>query len=215
MPKLSELIKPINDILKKSNKLHKLYKINPLTAYSKGKGPGRRKSPNIQEFWTQKHTDNFEAIKKLIVKAPVLHLPNRDGKFSPECDSSAKHVGAVLYQHQNGCNNIVAFFSFTMPDAAVRYSSSELELCGLKKAILHFQYLLKYASFRVLMDHSALKNIYCLKKSLSNLSEYKGSWKKCQIILSHLNMFLVKICLCVTFCHAFRIIKMMGRPYHL
>ncbi len=64
-PKLSELIKPINDILKKSNKLHKLNKINPLTAYSKGKGRGKCRSPNIQQFWTKLHTVNFEAIKKL------------------------------------------------------------------------------------------------------------------------------------------------------
>ncbi len=41
LPKLSELIKPINDILKKSNKLYKLDKINPLTSCSKGKGPGK------------------------------------------------------------------------------------------------------------------------------------------------------------------------------
>ncbi len=82
------------------------------------------------------HTSQpIEAIKKLIVKAPVLHLPNRDGNCSLECASSAKQVGAVLYQLQNGCNNIVAFFSCTIPAAAVRYSSSELELCGLKKSI--------------------------------------------------------------------------------
>ncbi len=38
LPKLSELIKLINNILKMSNRLHKLDKINPLNAYSKGKG---------------------------------------------------------------------------------------------------------------------------------------------------------------------------------
>ncbi len=67
LPRLSELIKPINDILKKSNKLHKLDKINPLTPYSKGKRAEWGRSPNIQEFWTQRHTDNFEAIGNLIV----------------------------------------------------------------------------------------------------------------------------------------------------
>ncbi len=56
-----------------------------------------------------------------------------------------------------------------MPDAAVRYSSSELELFGLKRSIIHFQYLLKYASFRVLMDHSALENIYCSKKAAKTI----------------------------------------------
>ncbi len=51
-----------------------------------------------------------------------------------------------------------------MPDAACRYSSSEIELCGLKKAILHFQYLLKYANFTVIIDHRSLKFIYKSKK---------------------------------------------------
>ncbi len=79
------------------------------------------------------HTNNFEAIKSLIVQAPVLHLPACTGRFNLECDSSAKHVGSVLYQIQNGSKNVIAFYSATMPDAACRYSSSELELCGLKK----------------------------------------------------------------------------------
>ncbi len=39
---------------------------------------------------------------------------------------------------------VIVFYSATMPYAASRYSSSELKLCGLKKSILHFQYLLKY-----------------------------------------------------------------------
>ncbi len=164
LPKLSELIKPINDIIKKCNKLSKESKIQPLATYNKGKGPGRKRSPNILKFWTPIYTKNFEAIKSLIVEAPILHLPSRNGKFYLECDSSTKHVGSVLYQIQNGNKHVIAFYSAIMPDAASRYSSLELEICGLKKSILHFQYLLKYSAFTILMDHSALKCIYCSKK---------------------------------------------------
>ncbi len=106
------------------------------------------------------HTTNFEEIKSLIVKATILHLPARTGRFYLECDSSPKHVGSVLYEMQNGNKHVIAFYSATMPDAASRYSSSELELCGLKKSLLHFQ----YSTFTVLIDHSALKHIYCSKK---------------------------------------------------
>ncbi len=106
----------------------------------------------------------MEAIKAIIVQAPVLHLPARSGHFYLECDSSAKHVGSVLYQIQNGTQHVIAFYSETMPDAACRYSSSELELCGLKKSLLHFQYLLKYSTFTLLMDYSAVKRIYCSRK---------------------------------------------------
>ncbi len=110
------------------------------------------------------HTKNFEAIKVLIVEAPILHLPSRNGKLYLKCDSSAKHVGSVRYQIQKGDKYIIAFYCAAMLDAASQYLSSVLELCGLKKSILHFQYLMKYSSFTVLMDHSSLKRIYCSKK---------------------------------------------------
>ncbi len=53
LPKLSELIKPINDILKKINKVSMESKITPLATYNKGKGPGRKRSPDIQNFGDQ------------------------------------------------------------------------------------------------------------------------------------------------------------------
>ncbi len=123
LPKLSELIKQINDILEKFNNLNNADKICPLANYNKGKGSGRKRSLDIQKFWMPIHTKNFEAIKSLIVDAPILHLPARTGRFYLECDSSAKQVGSVLYQIQNGNKPIIAFYSDTMPDAASRYSS--------------------------------------------------------------------------------------------
>ncbi len=82
---------------------------------------------------------------------------------------------------QNGTKHIIVYYSATMPDAASRYSSSELELCGLKKSLLHFQYLFKYSTFTVLMDHIALKRIYqsrkpsktlCIQKFLEEISDF-------------------------------------------
>ncbi len=74
-PKLSKLIKQINDILEKCNKVVPAYKIRPLPTYVKGKGRGRKHSTDIQKYWMPIHTSNFEAIKALIIQAPVLHLP--------------------------------------------------------------------------------------------------------------------------------------------
>ncbi len=69
------------------------------------------------------HTKNFELIKKLLAQSPVLCLPDSKGKLFLECNSSAKHVGSVLYQVQNGRKWVVTFFSAVMPDAACKYSS--------------------------------------------------------------------------------------------
>ncbi len=165
LSKLSELIKPINDILKEVNQKKKDFpKIKPLKEYQKGKGHSKNRSPNIQTLWQPIHTENFEKIKSLITKAPILHLPNAKGHFTLEVDSSSKHVGSCLYQEQGGKNVIIAFFSSVMPEPAKRYSATEIELCGLKKSIIHFKYLLKYCKFSVIMDHSALKRILGSKK---------------------------------------------------
>ncbi len=99
LPKPPKLIKPINDILKKCYKVNKEDKISPLSTYAKGKGSDKKRCPDIENFWMQIHTTNFEAIKSLIVKAPILHLPTRTDRFYLECDSSAKHVGSVLYHN--------------------------------------------------------------------------------------------------------------------
>ncbi len=72
---------------------------------------------------------------------------------------------------QNGHKHVIVFYSATMPDVASLYSSSELELCWLNPLV--FQYLLKYATFTVLMDHSALKHIYCSKKLAKTVSIQK------------------------------------------
>ncbi len=79
LPKLSELIKPINDILRKCNKVNKEDKISPLLTYAKGKVSGEKRSPDIQKFWMPIHITNCEAIKSLNVKAPILLLPARTG----------------------------------------------------------------------------------------------------------------------------------------
>ncbi len=88
----------MNDILKLCNKDNRCDKIPPLSDYTKGKGKGKRAPPDIQKFWLPLHSANFQMIKDLIVQACVLHLPARSGRFYLECDSSAKHVGSVLYQ---------------------------------------------------------------------------------------------------------------------
>ncbi len=151
------------------NKVNTPDKISPLPTYAKGRGKGKKRSLEIQKYWMPIHITNFEAIKQLIVQAPVLHLPAWSGHFYLECDSSAKHVRSVQYQIQNGTKHVIAFYSATMPDAACRYSNSELELCGLKKSLLHFQYLLKYSTFTDLMDHSALEHIYCSRQPVKSI----------------------------------------------
>ncbi len=54
LSKLLDHIKPINDILKNCNKVDPADKIKPLPIYAKGKGKGKKCSPNIPDTkWYQ------------------------------------------------------------------------------------------------------------------------------------------------------------------
>ena len=53
---------------------------------------------NVSFVWTYKVQDAFEALKKALVKAAVLALPNFEKEFLHETDACAVGVGAVLMQ---------------------------------------------------------------------------------------------------------------------
>ena len=50
----------------------------------------------------------FEEIKRRLVKAPVLHMPNCEGRFHLYSDTSKFVAGSALYQIQNGIPVLIA-----------------------------------------------------------------------------------------------------------
>ena len=117
----------------------------------------------------------------LITTAPVLVMPNNTGAFSLFSDTSKIACGSALYQEQKGEHRLVAYYSKKLPDAASRYSISELELCGLVANISAFKHVLRNTNFTVYVDHSALVHILRaksepptlrIKNLIEHLSEY-------------------------------------------
>ena len=154
LPNLANLLKPMYDLTRK----------------------------NLKKFeWTIKHQENFEKIKALIQQSPVLATPRSTGVYTIEVDSSRIATGGALYQMQDGENRLLAYFSKTLPRAAVNYSVTELELCGLYLAIESFSNLLKGNHFQAIVDHSSLVQILKgklepssmrLKKLIEKLGRY-------------------------------------------
>ena len=131
--------------------------------------------------WTNECQKTLDTIKKMLIKPPVLVMPNLTGKFTLVSDTSKLATGAALYQEQQGVLRLVAYNSKQLPEAAMRYSISELELLGLTINIASFKHYLKGENFSVVIDHSALVYIINsekepptlrLKKLLEILSQY-------------------------------------------
>ena len=53
-------------------------------------------------IWGEEQQESFEQIKKRLVCTPVLHMPNRWGRFHLYSDTSKFAAGSTLYQIQDG-----------------------------------------------------------------------------------------------------------------
>ena len=109
--------------------------------------------------WGKEQQDSFEEIKCRLIRLPVLHMPNKTGRFHLYSDTSKFATSSALYQIQNGKPKLIAYASKRLPEAAKSYSITELELCGLAINIASFSHLLKRVDFDAIVDHLALTYI--------------------------------------------------------
>ena len=79
-------------------------------------------------IWGKEQQDSFEEIKCRLIKPPVLHMPNKTGRFHLYPDTSKFATGSALYQIQNGKPKLIAYASKRLLEAAKCYSITELEL---------------------------------------------------------------------------------------
>ena len=93
-PELQKLLKPIYDLTRKGRPLH----------------------------WRKEWQDSFMEIRCRLIKPPVLHMPNRMGRFCLYSDTSKYATGSALYQIQGGKPKLIAYASKRLPDAAKNYS---------------------------------------------------------------------------------------------
>ena len=102
-------------------------------------------------YWGKEQQDSFVEIKHRLMKPPVLHKPNKTGRFHLYSDTSKFVTGSTLYQIQGGKPKLIAYASNILPKAAKNYSITELGLCGLTINIASFAHLLKRVDFLALM----------------------------------------------------------------
>ena len=130
-PELQKLLKPIYDLTRKGRPFH----------------------------WGKEQQDSFIEIKHRLVKPPVLHMPNKTGRFHLYSDTSKYATGSALYQIQGSKPKLFAYASKRLPEAAKNDPITELELCGLAINIASFAHLRKRVDFDAIVHHLALTHI--------------------------------------------------------
>jgi len=115
-------------------------------------------------IWTQECQTDYDKIKSLLSSPPVLHMPGKHGDFVLYSDTSRVATGGTLCQIVGGKERVIGYHSKILPEAALRYSVSELEYKGLSVNIHAFRNILRSVSFHAVVDHSALVQIQRSKK---------------------------------------------------
>ena len=105
-------------------------------------------------IWGKEQPEVFEEIKRRLIKAPVLHMPNCKGRFHLYSDTSKFAAGSALISDSKWKAEINRYASKRLPEAVRGYS--ELELCSLVINIASFLHLLKRVDFDTIVDHLAL-----------------------------------------------------------
>eukprot|EP00253_Pinus_taeda_P031515 PITA_31515 len=132
IPNLAELIRLLNNMLKK---------------YSKVK-------------WTMETKQAFEEIKKALTQTPVLTSPNFDKDFIIFSFASEHTIVVVLLQKDDqGCQKPIAFFSKSLRDAPLKYQIIEKQAYALVKAIKDFRVYILYSHVITYVSNTVVKDI--------------------------------------------------------
>jgi hypothetical protein len=81
--------------------------------------------------WTEKCEQSFQELKKRLVSAPILTMPNITKSFDVFCDASKLGLGSVLMQD----GKVIAYVSRQLRPHELNYPTHDLELTAVVYAL--------------------------------------------------------------------------------
>ena len=106
--------------------------------------------------WSAECNQSFEELKKKLVSAPVLILPDQTKDFQVYCDASRQGLGCVLMQE----GRVVAYASRQLRPHETNYPTHDLELAAVVHALKIWRHYLIGNRCEVYTDHKSLKYIF-------------------------------------------------------
>ena len=138
--------------------------------------------------WTKECQRAYEQLKKLLMAAPVLHVPDFSRPFMLHVDASDVGVGGVLLQSaDDGVAHPVSYFSKKLKPYQKHYSTIEKEALALLSAIEKFEIYLDGAkTFTVYSDHNPLQFVMRMKNKNPRLTRWALALQPYNIIIKHI-----------------------------
>lgn len=122
--------------------------------------------------WTEEAQEAFNDIKSCLVAAPILSCPDFTKPFVISCDASGVGLGAVLSQHNEIGEVVVAYGSRALTSQEQKYSATERECLAVIWAIERFRPYVEGTKFTVITDHYSLLWLNNLKDPQGRLARW-------------------------------------------
>ena len=133
-------------------------KLRPLSREENEKKKLKNIKIPVKKFeWGPKHSEVFEEIKQAVANIAKLNYydPNRDTRV--KCDASHSGLGASLEQQTEKNEWVpISFASRYLNNQEKKYSTNELELLAVVRAVDCFKHYLLGKEFVIVTDHKAL-----------------------------------------------------------
>ena len=111
-------------------------------------------------MWGPSQQLAFETVIDRLSNVPILAYANYQLPFKLHVDASCSSLGAVLYQHQDGLDRVIAYASRSLKPSEKHYPAHKLEFLALKWAITDKYHDYLYGtSFEVVTDNNPLTYI--------------------------------------------------------
>src|SRR5512136_2028050 len=111
---------------------------------------------DVKYKWSEDCERSFQELKKRLVTAPVLILPDSRKGFQVYCDASRLGLGCVLMQD----GKVVAYASRQLRPHEKNYPTHDLELAAVVHALKIWRHYLFGTRTEVYTDHKSLKYIF-------------------------------------------------------
>jgi hypothetical protein len=110
--------------------------------------------------WTKKCEQSFQELKKRLVSAPILTMPDITNSFDVYCRASKLGLGSVLMQD----GKVIAYLSRQLCPHELNYHTNDLELAAVVHALKTWRHYLMGNRCEIYTDHKILKYIFSKKE---------------------------------------------------
>jgi hypothetical protein len=110
--------------------------------------------------WIEKCEQSFQELKKRLVSAPILTMPDITKSFDVYCDASKLGLGSVLMQE----GKVIAYLSQQLCPHELNYPTHDLELAAVVHALKTWRHYLMGNRCEIYTDHKSLKYIFSQKE---------------------------------------------------